>query len=41
MSVARELIGKPSGSETEDLSCYNGMCKSCDITSKKDDPILH
>ncbi|AXR70204.1 hypothetical protein [Leptospira mayottensis] len=41
LSVIRELIGKTSG--TEDLSCYNGMCKSCDISpsSKKDDPILH
>ncbi|EMJ46506.1 hypothetical protein LEP1GSC169_3143 [Leptospira santarosai str. HAI1349] len=43
MSVIRELIGKPSGSETEDLGCYSSVCKSCDInsSSKKDDPILH
>ncbi|MBF3376336.1 hypothetical protein [Leptospira borgpetersenii] len=43
LSAVRELIGKPSDSETEDLSCYNGVCKSCDInsSSKKDDPILH
>ncbi|OLY64212.1 hypothetical protein [Leptospira santarosai] len=43
LSVIRELIGKSSGSETEDLGCYSGVCKSCDInpSSKKDDPILH
>ncbi|AVV81251.1 MULTISPECIES: hypothetical protein [Leptospira] len=43
LSVIRELIGKPSGSETEDLGCYSGVCKSCDInpSSKKDNPILH
>lgn len=43
ISVIREFTQKSSGNSEEDFGCYNGACKSCDIStpSKKNNPILH